>query len=330
MQILICPKDRGTQYILHSSVPINVDLPEHLMVIDRRNKIEAMAMISPTVVLVGIFIYAFLAWSFWISLTDWNTIGKFGQFSGLHNYIELFSRDSLFLKALTQTFQLTLLFIVIALPLGTASAILLDQGVKGQTIFRTIYLIPLSFSFVASATMWNWMFLPQNGSINTLLRLMHLEQLTQPWLTSPKQALYAITLIYIWQFTGFSTLVYYAGISSVPEELLDAAQVDGVSTWQKYRHVVLPLQKPATLTVLFLLIMYALRVFDIIWLTTGGGPAYASEVLATYMYRVTFDYNRFAYGASISTVMFLLSFVLVLCPVLLQYSLRRKNKGAAS
>ncbi len=298
------------------------------MVIDRRNKIAAMVMIAPAVLLVAIFIYAFLAWSFWISLTDWNTIGKFGQFSGFQNYIELFSQDTLFLKALTQTFQLSLLFILTALPLGVVTAILLDLGVKGQTLFRTIYLIPLSFSFVASATMWNWMFLPQNGAINTLLRLVHLDHLAQPWFTSPHQALYAIALIYIWQFTGFSTLVYYAGISSVPEELIQAAKVDGVSIWQKYLYVVLPLQKPATLTVLFLLIMYALRVFDIIWLTTGGGPAYASEVLATYMYRVTFDYNRFAYGASVSTVMFLLSFVLVLCPMLLS-SLRQKNKENA-
>jgi glucose/mannose transport system permease protein len=209
------------------------------------------------------------------------------------------------------------IFIGITIPLGIICAIFLDLGVKGKGIFRAIYLIPLSFSFVASATMWSWMFLPDKGSINTLLRMLNLDFLAQPWITSTRQSIISVAIVYVWQFSGFATLVYYAGISSVDPDILDAARVDGATTFQRYLRVALPLQRPATFTVLLILLMYSLRVFDLVWLLTGGGPAYSSEVLATHMYRVTFNQNLFAYGASVSFFMFVLSFIIIIIPVLI-------------
>lgn len=276
----------------------------------------------PACLLIGLFVYIFLTWSIKVSFTDWSTIGRMGTFNGLSNYREIFMNDPVFLRALKQTLILAVLFITLTIPLGVVTAVLLDLGVTGQRVFRTIYLIPLSFSFVASAIMWSWMFMPNEGVINTVLRSMGMGFLAQPWLTSTKQALFSIVLVYVWQFSGFATLVYYSGIASVPETLLDAAEVDGVTLTQKYILVVLPLQKPATLTVLLLLLMYSLRVFDFVWLLTGGGPAYSSEVLANYMYRVTFNYNRFGIGAAISTFMFLLSIFIIILPVVIS-SIRR-------
>ena len=295
------------------------------MILNTRNKIAVALFVAPSIILVVIFVYAFLGWSAWISLTDWDTIGKMGKFNGIQNYIDLFTDDEVFIKALSQTFKLALVFIFITITMGIICAVLLDLGIRGRSLFRAIYLIPLSFSFVASATMWSWMFLPENGSINSLLKLINLGSFTQPWLTSTKQSLLSIVIVYIWQFSGFATLVYYSGIASVSEDIIDAALVDGVSTFQKYTRIILPLQKPATFTVLFLLLMYSLRVFDLVWLMTGGGPAYSSEVLATYMYRVTFNYNKFAYGASISTLMFMLSVFIIVTAVLLgNIRLRKK------
>jgi glucose/mannose transport system permease protein len=282
-----------------------------------KNNIPSIIFIAPAIILVAIFVYIFSGWSAWTSLTDWRIIGRMGKFIGIENYIKLFANDDIFRKCLYNTVKLMVIFIGITIPLGIICAIFLDLGVKGKGIFRAIYLIPLSFSFVASATMWSWMFLPDKGSINTLLRMLNLDFLAQPWITSTRQSIISVAIVYVWQFSGFATLVYYAGISSVDPDILDAARVDGATTFQRYFRVVLPLQRPATFTVFLILLMYSLRVFDLVWLLTGGGPAYSSEVLATHMYRVTFNQNLFAYGASVSFFMFVLSFIIIIIPVLI-------------
>jgi len=282
-----------------------------------KKNIPNIIFVAPAVILVAIFVYIFSGWNVWTSLTDWRIIGRMGKFIGVQNYIELFTNDSTFRMCFFNTIKLMAIFIGLTIPLGIICAIFLDLGVKGKGIFRTIYLIPLSFSFVASATMWSWMFMPDKGSINTLLRMLNLHFLTQPWITSTTQSIICVAIVYIWQFSGFATLIYYAGISSVDPNITDAVKVDGATTFQKYSRVVIPLQKPATLTVLLILLMYSLRAFDLVWVLTGGGPAFSSEVLATYMYRVTFNQNLFAYGASISFVMFILSFIIIIIPVLI-------------
>jgi len=282
-----------------------------------KKNIPNIIFIAPAVILVVIFVYIFSGWNVWTSLTDWRIIGRMGKFIGVQNYIELFTNDDTFSMCFFNTIKLMAIFIGLTIPLGIICAIFLDLGVKGKGIFRTIYLIPLSFSFVASATMWSWMFMPDKGSINTLLRMLNLHFLTQPWITSTRQSIICVAIVYIWQFSGFATLIYYAGISSVDPNIIDAVKVDGATTFQKYSRVVIPLQKPATLTVLLILLMYSLRAFDLVWVLTGGGPAFSSEVLATYMYRVTFNQNLFAYGASISFVMFILSFIIIIIPVLI-------------
>ncbi len=282
-----------------------------------KNNTPNIIFIAPAVILVVIFVYIFSGWNVWASLTDWRIIGRMGKFIGVQNYIELFTNDDTFRRCLYNTIKLMAIFIGLTIPLGIICAIFLDLGVKGKGIFRAIFLIPLSFSFVASATMWSWMFMPDKGSINTLLRMLNLNFLTQPWITSTRQSIICVAIVYIWQFSGFATLVYYAGISSIDPNIIDAVGVDGATTFQKYTRVVLPLQRPATFTVLLILLMYSLRVFDLVWVLTGGGPAFSSEVLATYMYRVTFNQNLFAYGASVSFVMFILSFIIIIIPVLI-------------
>ena len=282
-----------------------------------KKNITNIIFVAPAVILVVIFVYIFSGWNVWTSLTDWRIIGRMGKFIGVQNYINLFTNDDTFRMCFFNTIKLMAIFIGLTIPLGIICAIFLDLGLKGKGIFRTIYLIPLSFSFVASATMWSWMFMPDKGSINTLLRMLNLHFLTQPWITSTRQSIICVAIVYIWQFSGFATLIYYAGISSVDPNIIDAVKVDGATTFQKYTRVVIPLQKPATLTVLLILLMYSLRAFDLVWVLTGGGPAFSSEVLATYMYRVTFNQNLFAYGASISFVMFILSFIIIIIPVLI-------------
>ena len=275
-------------------------------------RVQILLFILPGLVLVGLFVYGFTAWTLQVSFTNWRDVGSAGDFIGLDNYIRLFSTDRVFKASLVNTLKLTLVFIGVTIPLGLFLAVLLDLNLKGRQIFRLIFLLPLSFSFVASASMWTWMFSPQIGSINALLRAIGLGSLAQPWITSDKQALFCIAIAYVWQFSGFSTLVYYAGISGVAPEISEAAKIDGASTFQRYMKVIIPMQRPATLTVLMILLMYSLRVFDLVWLMTGGGPGSSTEILSTFMFRTAFNRNRFGYGAAVGIVMFVISILIVI------------------
>lgn len=281
------------------------------MFIGRRD-FQVVSLCVPAIVLVSIFVYIFAITTIQISLTNSSGVGDPGRFIGLTNYICLFTQDKVFRQAMLHTVELTTAFIGATLPLGLGIAILLHHcSNKVNNVFRIIFLIPLSFSFVATSQMWIWMFSFREGAINTGLRLMNLGFLCQPWLASSSQSIFCIAVAYLWQFSGFATVVYYAGISSVPLEINDAAQIDGATTWQRYRYVIIPLQKPATITVSLILLMYSLRVFSLVWLMTRGGPGYASEILPTKMYRETFVRFHFGYGASVAIVIFGLSFLVI-------------------
>lgn len=289
-----------------------------------KNAIGIALFILPATLLVLIFIYIFVGWDAWASLTDWRGLGVEIKFMGFMNYRDLFTLDITFHRSLLNTVVLTVVFVSITIPLGLIVSILLDLEVKGRNIYRAIFLLPLSFSFVVSATIWTWMFAPNQGTINTVFRMLGLGFLTQPWITSTSQSLMCVAVVYIWQFSGFATLVYYAGISGVSPDLREAAEIDGATTIQKYRLVIVPLQWPATLTVLTILCVYAWRVFDLVYLMTGGGPGISSEVMATYLYRVSFNANRFAYGSSIGFFMFVIS-ILIIVPFF-SLILRRQNE----
>jgi glucose/mannose transport system permease protein len=271
-----------------------------------KKNIPYYIFLVPAFVLIGIFTYVFTGLTGYFSLLDWRSLGQPGEFIGLQNYYE-FINNPIAMKALVNTVILSSLFIILTTVVGLCLAILLDIGSKAAGLFRTIFLLPLSFSFVISATMWVWMFAPNQGTINSLLRLLNLDFLTQPWITSTQQSLLCVLIVYIWQFSGFATLIYYAGIRGIPQEQLESALIDGATTLQKYVHVIIPQLKGETIGVVTIFLFYALRVFDLVYLLTGGGPSLSSEVLATYMYRVTFNQNLFAYGASVGFIIFLLA-----------------------
>jgi len=277
-----------------------------------KKKMELLFFLLPVIVLVALFVYGFIGWSFYTSQTDWKVIGETGKYVGFENYKILFSRDRTFKKALFNTLKLSAIFIGCTIPLGLILAILLDLDIVAKKAFRIVFLLPLSFSFVASASMWFWMFSPEIGVINSFLKLLGLGFLEQPWITSGDQSVFCIAVAYIWQFSGFATLVYYAGISGVSEDIREAARIDGATRFQEYWRIVIPMQKPATLTVLVILLMYSLKVFDLVWLMTGGGPGKSSEVLSTFMYKTTFSRNFFGRGAAIGIIMFIVSLIIIL------------------
>jgi glucose/mannose transport system permease protein len=286
-----------------------------------RRSLSLFIFSAPAVILVGIFCYIFAGWNTFISLMDWReSIISPYKFVGLFNYEELFS-DSLFIKSLTNNLLLALAFTITTIALGLIMAITIDYTKKPfKSFLQVIYLLPFSLSFVVSATLWMWMFAPSNGAINTILSILGLDQLRQPWITSPHQSLFCVFIVYVWQFSGYAGLIYYAGICGIKKEILEAADIDGATGLQKYMYVIIPMLKNETLSITTILLFYAFRVFDLVYVLTGGGPALSSEVLATYMFRLAFNQNLFSYAAAIGSFSFFLS-ALVMIP-LIYYSRR--------
>lgn len=288
---------------------------------DRKTKIFIFLFLLPAVVGLGLYAYYFSGWNLSISMTNARSLIFPAEFIGLGNY-ERFLVDSVFITVVKNTAIFTVLFMGGTLLLGLLLAILIDQGIKGEGLYKVIILIPMAMPMVISGVLWSWMFSPRMGVINSLLRVLHLDFLTQPWITSTSQALLCVIIAYIWVFTGFVALLYLANIRSLPNEQSESALVDGASKFQLYWRVIIPQLRPATVMAFAVLFLNSLVAFDLVWTLTMGGPAGSSELLGTLMYKQTFQWNYFGYGAAIAQIMFIISMV-VMVPYLYR-SIRRR------
>lgn len=282
----------------------------------KKEKLIALMVILPGLLSIFIFYYIFSGWNFIISLTDWEGFVPSYNIVGLKNYLQLF-QDSLFWISLKNNILLIILFVPGVMIIGLFMAILLDQHVRGEGIFRTIYLLPFSLSFVVTATLWSWMYSPRDGTINFILEKLHLASFQQGWITDPQLVMYCIIIALTWQFAGYSCIIFLAGIRSIPQTHIAAARVDGASNVTIYRRIILPQLKASFITAFIVFMCFALKAFDFIWVLNRGGPGYSSHILGVTMYKETFSFDRFAYGASYSTIILLLSMVIVV-PFLLR------------
>ncbi len=277
----------------------------------REESFYSLLFLTPAIVLVGVFIYFAIVWNVYISFTDWKGLIPSYRFVGLENYRILF-HDPVFWTSFKNNIILIILFVPGSLLLGLLLAVLLDRKIKFENGFRTIYALPFALSFVVTATLWAWMYDPSDGVLNTLFSILHLDFLKSNWITDPHVALYAVILALIWQFSGYTMVIYLAGIRSIPSEQYEAAIIDGASSAQLYRYVIIPQLKKPTLSAFVVLMVFSLKAFDFIWVLTSGGPGTSTFILAVEMYKETFAKTKFAYGASIATVLLLLSFAIVL------------------
>jgi glucose/mannose transport system permease protein len=283
----------------------------------------ALLILLPSIALVGYFVYASIGWNVIVSLTDWNTLKPSYNIIGFSHYAEIL-QDSTFWISFQNNLLLILLFVPSSILLGLFLAILLDNKVKGEGVFRTIYLLPFSLSFVITASLWAWMYDPSVGVINTLLQGIGLGFLKSGWVTDSGIAMYCIILALVWQFSGYTMLIFLAGIRSIPESQVMAAEVDGARGFGLYRRVIIPQLKSSTLATFVILMVFALKAFDFIYILTFGGPGYSTFVLPLDMFRETFTMNHFAYGAAIATVLFVVVMAIVV-PYLYTSSRRREG-----
>ncbi len=286
-----------------------------------KDRYLSILLISPSILAVLIFIYGFIAWSVRVSMSKWKGLNPDFTWNGLTNYINLFS-DPRFAVDVRNTLIFTGVFVIGSILLGFLLAVMLDQGLKGEGFFRSLFLFPMAISYIVTGVVWRWLMNPATGSrtsgFNLLFSYLHLDFLQNAWHTTPTWGIAAIALAAIWQMSGYTMALYLAGLRSIPVELREAAQIDGANEIQIYRHIMLPLLAPVTLSALIILGHMSLKVFDLI--IAVAGKQLPLDVPAIYMWQTTFDGLFYGRGAAIG-VLLLLSVALLIIPYI-RYTLR--------
>ncbi len=283
-----------------------------------RDRITAIAMLMPSVIAIAIFVYGFIAWSGYVSMSKWDGLRPDLTFVGLRNFSRLFNHVR-FQADIHNTITFTGLFLAACLIIGFLLAILLDQHIVGENLFRSIFLFPMAVSFIVTGVVWRWLMAPSAG-INLLLDAVGLDFLKSGWYTDPNVGIKAVVVAATWQMSGFVMALYLAGLRSIPEELREAARVDGASELQVIRHIVLPLLQPVTLSAIIILGHISLKIFDLVAAMTKEGPGFSTDVPAYFMFVTTFQGDHFAQGAAIAILM-LIAVSLLVIPYLV-YSVR--------
>ncbi|HEV8588912.1 MAG TPA: sugar ABC transporter permease [Pyrinomonadaceae bacterium] len=229
----------------------------------------------------------------------------------LQNFARLFT-DQFFLSALAHTLVYAAIALTIEFLLGLGLALLLDSQIRARNIFRVLLLIPLMLPPVVVGVIWRLMLNSNFGAVNATLKSFGVNTDLLTWTASPKLAMASVIIADVWQWTPFMFLILLAGLQAIPQEPYEAALVDGSSPWQTFRHVTLPLLKPAILIALLLRTMDLLRVFDHIFILTEGGPGFATETVSLYIYRTAFRFSNFGYAAAMSFVLLLITNIISL------------------
>jgi glucose/mannose transport system permease protein len=280
------------------------------------DKWTPILFITPSIVAVGIFVYGFISWTSFISFTKWNNVIPDYTLVGFENYRKLFT-NMRFQIDLHNTLVFTVIFVTSCLLIGLLLAVLVDQRIKGEGIFRNLFLLPMALSFSVSGVIWRWLFNPGsfqlgNIGVNQLFEKLGLNFLICGWYTDPKIGIIAVAIAAIWQFSGYTMALYLAGLRGIPLELREAAAIDGANQWKTFYYITLPFLRPITFGAIIILGHISLKIFDLVMAMTGSGPAFSSDVPAFFMYDTTFRGNHFAQGASIAIILLLLISLLII------------------
>ena len=275
----------------------------------------AIGFLIPSILLVGVFVYGFIGWTGYVSLSNWNSLVPDFSFVGLKNYLYLFS-DFRFQADLRNTLFFTIIFILAVIVVGQFLAVLLDQKIQQESLFRNIFFFPMALSFVVTGVVWQWLLNPSTG-VNLFLSKLGLDS---KWYTDTTIfpaigwgkiefgipiAMIAVVIAAVWQMTGFSVAMYLAGLRGVPEEVREAARMDGANEFQVYWKIIMPILRPITVSVIIIMAHISLKIFDLIYAMTGPGANFVTDVPGVYMYETTFRGNYYANGAAIAVVMLL-------------------------
>ncbi len=307
------------------------------------DKLIGPLLLSPSVVALAIFVYGFIGMTVWISISNWDSARMDLSISQpwWKIYDTLFNMTR-FQINIRNTLVFTVLFLILAVGLGLIFAVLLDQHVPGNALFRNVFLFPYALSFVVTGVAWRWIFNPETGinvlvddlGINWVLDKLGMGPFAPKWITDPRvmgdlaniiplpemikaqlgfpMAMLPVIIAAVWQLSGFAMAMYLSGLAAINDDVREAAALDGASTFQLYRHIIIPLLKPITISCMIILGHVSLKIFDLVYAMSGRGPGYATEVPGIFMFDKTFKVLEYNTGAAASVVMlFLVSLVII-------------------
>lgn len=250
-----------------------------------------------------------------ISLLNWDLI-RSPKFIGIDNYNKLLTDDPLFREILGNTAYYVAGVVPLSVILSLALALAMNNGLKGISLFRAIFFIPVITSSVAVAMLWRWLYNTDYGLINTGLHAIGLPYV--PWLTSTKWAMPAVIIMAVWKSLGYNMVIFLAGLQGISPTLYEAAALDGASGWQRFRDITLPLLGPTTFFILIISVINSFQVFDLTFILTQGGPGIATTTIVMYIYNQAFQYFQMGYAAAIAWVLFIIIFAITVLQVQLQ------------
>ena len=272
----------------------------------KRDTYWRILFLGPALCAFSVFVLWPLIDSFRYSFTNWNGFSSNYRFVGFDNYARVLA-DKAFLNATVNSAIWVVAALVLPTLLGLVVALLLNRKFRGVDVFKTIFFLPICLAPIVVGQIWIWIFQPDWGLLNTVIgAATGKASFGFPWLAKPSTALVSVIIAWSWQQTSIAMVIFLAGLTSIPRDLLEAAEIDGVGRWKQKLHIVLPMLRPATVVVVALSIINALKGFDILYIMTGGGPFHSSNTLAFFMYEESFRKYRMGYGSAISVVLFLI------------------------
>ncbi|MEE8450082.1 MAG: sugar ABC transporter permease [Thermodesulfobacteriota bacterium] len=268
-----------------------------------RERRAAFLFTAPAIFCMAVVAFYPILWALYLSLHRRLPIFGISKFIGLRNYIFL-AQDTRFWNAFFNTLYFTLVSVALEFILGLAIALVLHQAFRGRGWVRAAVLIPWAIPTVVSARMWEWIYNSDFGVLNYLLVSASIISTKLNWLGDSALAMHAAIMVDVWKTTPFVALLLLAGLQFIPQDLYRAAQVDGAGPLTSFRHITLPMLKPAILVVLLFRTLDAFRIFDAVYILTGGGPANTTETLSIYSYKLLFQTLQFGYGSAVAVVTF--------------------------
>jgi ABC-type sugar transport system permease subunit len=265
--------------------------------------LTAYLMILPALVLFILFVIYPLFQGAWVSLHQWDGLSAM-KWIGFNNY-KFVLKDKVFWKAMVNTFEFAIGVTVVKNIAGLALAILLNKNILGRTFFRASVFLPVTISFIVVGILWSWIFNPTFGLLNSVLKTLHLGFLIQGWLSDPKVALLSVMWVDIWKWTGFHMVLFLAGLQSIPEDLYEAAAIDGANRWKSFINITIPMLSSVTVvSVLMSFIGAFVSNYDVVYVMTGGGPFHSTEVALTWIVSTTFRFASVGKANAMSMILF--------------------------
>ncbi len=287
-----------------------------------REAISGWLFVSPALIGFGIFTFGAIVYSFYLSLTNWNLLSE-PKYIGIDNYIKIFKDDQYFYKFMGNTVYFVVFLVPIVLAISLVLAVLINKRVKGIVKgYRAILFLPSITSTVAISMVWIWIFNPEMGLINTFLTAIGFQS-TPLWLSSPDSSKMALIIMRTWQMSGYYMLIFLAGLQTIPNQLYEAAAIDGAGTVKRFFKITLPMLSNTTFVVIILLVIESFNMFESVYIMTGGGPLGSTSTIMYYIYQQAFTNYNMGYASALSWVLF----VVILIITLIQYRFRKEQEG---